>query len=263
MTLRLRFVLTGLALAAAVYLGFTLWHDHQRAALIGLSGEPCTAEGQPVTGNGFDDWGALCAWRAENRRLVASGTRPDVVMIGDSLTERWPGKAPGIVTRGVGGQTSGQVLLRFRQDVIALHPRIVHILLGTNDLLGLAGPFTADQFAGNVLDMVELARFHGETVILGTIPPIRDFAGFKSGDPAPDVARLNAALRKLAKAHDVILADYHAALTGPGGTMRHELYLADGIHLTPGGYQAMQAVFGKALREARETRTAAPVSGSK
>ncbi|MCT2399218.1 GDSL-type esterase/lipase family protein [Novosphingobium mangrovi (ex Huang et al. 2023)] len=251
MAVRRRVVLTGLALALAVYIGILFWNDHRRAGLVGLNDRPCTAEGRSVTGSDFDDWAALCAWREENRRLAAAGTRPDVVMIGDSLTGRWPDSAPGIVKRGAGGQTSAQVLLRFRQDALSLRPRIVHILVGSNDLIGLGGPFTLEEFEGNVLDMAELAKFHGETVILGTIPPMRDYAGFKPSDPAPALSRLNTALRTLAADHGLILADYHAALVRPDGTMRKDLFLGDGIHLTPEGYEIVQAVFDKALSEAR------------
>lgn len=251
MVVRPRIVLTGIALAIAVFLGLTFWHQSQRAALIGLTDRACTPEGRSVTGSDLDDWAALCAYREENLAL-ASAPAPDVVMIGDSLTERWPGQTTGIVKRGVGGQSSAQILLRFRQDAVSLKPRIVHILLGTNDLLGLNGPFTIEQFEGNVLNMAELARLHGAVVILGTIPPMRDFAGYKPGDPAPDIARLNTALRALARTHGFGLADYHKALVHPDGTMREALFLEDGIHLTAQGYQRVQRVFDDALSRARD-----------
>ena len=254
MAVRPRLVLIGLALALVVYLGLTAWYQHRRAALIGLTERPCTVEGRSATGSDMDDWAALCAWRAENRRLLASGRRPEMVMIGDSLTERWPGLDDGIITRGVGGQTSAQVLLRFRQDAIALRPRIVHILVGANDLLGLGGPVSADQFAGNVLDMVELAQLHGAAVIVGTVPPMRDFAGYKPGDPAPDIARLNARLSRLAASRGLVLADYHAALIGPDARRGQALFTDDGIHLSREGYAAMKPVLDAALAEARRVQ---------
>ena len=246
---RLRFVLTGLALAGLVYAALHFAYDYRRAGLIGLSEQPCTAQGRSVTGSDRDDWAALCAWRAENRQL--GGQRPDVVMIGDSLTEHWPGEIPGVVRRGVSGQTGAQVLLRFRQDALDLHPRVIHILLGANDLLGFNGPFTARQFEGTVLDMVELAELHGARVILGTIPPMRDFGGYVRGDPAPGVARLNAVLRSIASRRGLVLADYHAALVMPDGTMRAELFAGDGRHLNARGYAVMQRVFDAALESAR------------
>ncbi|WP_052223218.1 GDSL-type esterase/lipase family protein [Novosphingobium malaysiense] len=260
MVLRPRIVLTGIALAVAVFLGLTFWHQSQRAALIGLTDRACTAEGRSVTGSDFDDWAALCAYREDNLAL-ANAPSPEVVMIGDSLTERWPGQTTGIVKRGVGGQSSAQVLLRFRQDALSLKPRIVHILLGTNDLLGLNGPFTIEQFEGNVLNMTELARLHGAVVVLGTVPPMRDFAGYKPGDPAPDVASLNTVLRKLAQTHGFGLADYHSVLVRPDGTRREELFGEDGLHLTAEGYRALQPVFDDALRRARKT-TDEPLSAA-
>lgn len=256
MAVRPGIVLTGLALAALAYAGTGMWQSWQRTALVGLSERPCSADGRSVTGLGLDDWAALCVWREENRRLIASGHRPEVVMIGDSYTERWPSgdrrlvnRAP--VNRGVGGQTSAQVLLRLRQDALELRPRVVHILLGSNDLLGLNGPFTLPQFEGTVLDMIELAQVHGAAVILGTVPPMRDYDGYVRGDPAPAVARLNAVLRALAKRRGLVLADYHAALAGPGGTIRKELFEADGRHPNARGYAAMQRVLDAALARTR------------
>lgn len=248
---RRRIVLIGLALAAVVYLGLTFWYHRHRATLIGLTDQPCRADGRPVTGNGYDDWAALCRYRAENLQLASGHARPEVVMIGDSLTELWPGTDPRVANRGVMGQTSAQVLLRFRQDALALQPRVLHILLGTNDVLGVTGPVTLDQFEGNLLDMTELAQLHGAVVILGTIPPIEHFATFKPGEPARDVARVNAAIRNVAASRHLILADYHAALVNSDGSMREELFESDGIHLTAKGYAKMQAVFDEAVARAR------------
>lgn len=249
MAVRPRFVAIGLALACAVYAAITVGDHYWRAARIGLQDQPCGADRRPITGNGLDDWAALCAWREANGRLSAA---PEVVMFGDSFTEHWPPPGPGIVTRGIGGQTSGQALLRFRQDALALGPRVIHILLGTNDVVGLNGPFTAAQFEGNLLNMVELAGLHGQAVILGTLPPMRDYAGYRHGDPAGDVARINAVLRGLAERRGLVLADYHAALIRPDGKAREDLFDDDGIHLRPAGYAEMQRVFDRALAEARK-----------
>jgi len=250
--IRPRILVLALVAALGVYAAFTTWADHRRMALVGLTERPCGADGQVVTGRPLDDWATLCGYREENRRMIAAGIRPGVVMIGDSLTAAWPraGLERHIVTRGVGGQASGQVLLRFRQDALALRPRIVHIWVGTNDIAGHTGPVALDQITANLLDMVERARAHGIKVIVGTVPPARDFKGFRLGDPAPDIARLNALLRHLSSRRGLVLADYHAALLRPDGTVRKALFMEDGIHLTAAGYEALRPVLTEALAKA-------------
>lgn len=256
MVVRLRLVITALVAALLVYGALQGWASYRRMTLVGLTDRRCSADGWVVTGRVPDDWGGLCGYDTANARLIASGTRPDVVMIGDSLTAGWPeialpGGGAGIVTRGVGGQSSSQILLRFRQDALSLRPKIIHMLMGTNDLAGLTGPVTLDQVAGNVLTMAELAHLHGHAVILGTVPPARDFLWFRFGDPAPDVRRLNERLRWLAAHNGLVLADYHAVLARPDGSLRQELYMDDGIHLNAAGYAAIQPVFEAALAQAR------------
>lgn len=253
---RTRFLVAALIAALLGWGGLSGWQFYRHMQLVGLSDRPCSADGHIVTGRFLDDWGQLCGFRADNRRLLASGARPEVVMIGDSLTAAWPEQGQRIVMRGIAGQSSSQILLRFRQDALALNPRVIHILMGTNDLVGLTGPVTLDQYAGNLLDMVELAQARGETVIVGTIPPARSFLWFHLGDPAPDVDRLNARLRQLAKARGLVLADYHAALVHPDGSTRTDLFMDDGIHLTRTGYAAIQPVFDAALAEARARQAA-------
>ncbi|MCJ2188911.1 GDSL-type esterase/lipase family protein [Novosphingobium beihaiensis] len=243
MTLRLRFVLAGLALAAAVYLGLAMWQTHRRAALSGLTDAPCTAAGRSVTGNDYDDWGALCFYRAQNARLRASGQRPEVVMIGDSITMGWPGQGAAVVNRGIGKQSSSQILLRFIQDAAALKPRVVHILAGTNDVAGTTGPVTPGQLEDNLRAMITLAQARGLPVVLGTVPPA---AGSRAG-----IARVNTVIRRIARnSHAVVLADYHAVLANPDGTPKAGL-LADGTHPSPAGYAAMQPVFARAVRSAK------------
>lgn len=253
---RTRNLAIALIIALLAWGGLSGWQLYRHMQLVGLSDRPCNARGEVVTGRFLDDWAQLCGFREDNRRLLASGARLDVVMIGDSLTAAWPGQGPRIAMRGIAGQSSSQILLRFRQDALALNPRVIHILMGTNDLVGLTGPVTLDQYAGNLLDMVELAQARGETVIVGTIPPARSFLWFHLGDPAPDIDRLNARLRQLAKTHGLVLADYHAALVRRDGSARTELFMDDGIHLTAAGYAAIQPVFDAALAEARARQPA-------
>ncbi len=133
-----------------------------------------------------------------------AGGSVDVVFLGDSITENWLLSDPafftgGFVNRGIGAQTSAQMLVRFRADVVALHPKVVHILAGTNDVAGNNGPIAPDDFHRNIESMVELARANGVRVVLGSIPPASAFAWRPAMRPAPRIVELNRWLRDYAK----------------------------------------------------------------
>lgn len=118
------------------------------------------------------DFGQLCRYRAANAALTE---RPRVVFAGDSITDNWINFDPaffsnGVIDRGIGGQTSPQLLLRFRQDVIDLHPQAVHIMIGSNDIAGNTGAATIETVEGHIASMAELARAHGIRVILASVP---------------------------------------------------------------------------------------------
>src|SRR5690242_8262477 len=123
------------------------------------------------------DWADLCRYRADD---AARTTDARVVLMGDSITDFWRQGDPslfgrGIVDRGISGQTSSQMLVRFWPDVIALHPRVVQILAGTNDIAGNTGPTTEQDYENDIMAMVTLARAHGIRVLLGSIPPALSF----------------------------------------------------------------------------------------
>lgn len=249
MTIRPRIAIAALLLAALAFAGVTYWQQEQRLALIGLTDKSCDG-GKSITGSDYDDWGALCFYQAQNAELMASGIRPDVVMIGDSITLGWPDQGKTTINRGIGRQTSSQILLRFMQDAVRLHPRTVHILVGTNDIAGNTGPVTLQQLEDNVRAMIGLAEGDGMAVVLGTVPPVDRFEEGWPGDPRPRVAKVNAMLQRIADERErVTLADYHAVLANTDGTPKAGL-LVDGVHPGPAGYAAMQAVFLKAMREA-------------
>lgn len=258
MSIRPRFVFIGLALAAVIYIGMQGWHQYQRFDKLRLLDEVCADDGNGITGNDFDDFGQLCAYQAENREITESEKWPEVVAFGDSLTANWVIADKRIANRGIGGQTTSQLLLRFRQDVIDNRPAIVHLLAGTNDISGLTGPVTLPRIGANLLDMIELARLHGATVILGTVPPMGSYNGVRPGEPDRDVARLNALIREIAERENLILADYHAATSDAQGKGRPGFFAEDKVHLTPAGYEAMQATFNKVLAQARIRRSAKP-----
>jgi lysophospholipase L1-like esterase len=199
-----------------------------------------------------NDWPNLCRYREENQ-AAAAGPRPLLVLMGDSITENWKARDPGlfgngIIDRGIGGQTTPQMLLRFHQDVIALHPRAVHIMAGTNDIAGNTGPTSDGQFRDNIRAMVELARAHGIKVILASIPPASAFPHRPQLHPADRIRAWNTWLRDYARAERLVFVDYHAALAGAAGGMRRE-FSVDGVHPTHAGYQPMDALLHRALAE--------------
>lgn len=189
------------------------------------------------------DWAGLCRFRADNARVMA-GERPRVVLMGDSITENWSMADPafftgGIVNRGIGGQTSAQMLVRFRADVIALRPAIVHILAGTNDVAGNGGPTSPQDFRNNVQSMTELARANGIRVILGAIPPADRFSWRPGMQPSPVIQAENEWLRQYARRNGLVFIDYHAALAGPQKQLRTDLG-NDGVHPNREGYRIMR-----------------------
>jgi len=200
-----------------------------------------------------NDWAYLCRYRDENRDVL-HGERPRVVLLGDSITENWKARDPGlfrdgIVDRGIGGQTAPQMLLRFYQDVIALRPRVVHIMAGTNDIAGNTGPTSDTQYRDTIRAMVDLARAHDIKVILASIPPASAFPRRTDLRPAARIRAWNGWLRDYACANRLVFVDYHAVLTDAGGGLRPE-FTSDGVHPTRAGYVPMDALFLRALAEA-------------
>lgn len=197
------------------------------------------------------DWPNLGRYEAANAALVASSAQTDVVFMGDSLTELWPHGDPtlftrGRVCRGISGQTTPQMLLRFQADVIAHRPRAVHLLGGTNDIAGNTGPMTPYRVQCNLAAMVRLAQAHGVAVILGMLPPSTPMPWNRELDRAPWTALLNDWLRAFAAEQGCFLVDYHAALDdGAGGLPA--MYSHDGLHPNRRGYGRMRAVLEPVL----------------
>jgi lysophospholipase L1-like esterase len=187
------------------------------------------------------DWANLCRYRLANGAL-SSPTR--VVFMGDSITENWVQGDPalfshGVVGRGISGQTSPQMLLRFFQDVIDLHPKVVHIMAGTNDVAGNTGPTAEKDFQNNVRAMVELAQAHHIRVALASIPPASAFPWQPSMSPAQSIQDLNAWLRQYARETHSRYIDYYGALNDGQGGLKADLS-NDGVHPNRDGYAAMK-----------------------
>jgi lysophospholipase L1-like esterase len=189
------------------------------------------------------DWADLCRYRSDNLALTG---HPRLVLMGDSITDFWRQGDPalfehGVVDRGISGQTSSQMLVRFWPDVIALHPRIVQILAGTNDIAGNTGPTTEQDYKNNIMAMVELARAHHIRVLLGAIPPAVAFSWAPPYRPAPEIRRLNDWLRRYARSSGAGFIDYYAQLATAAGAFRPD-FSNDGVHPNAAGYRVMSAL---------------------
>lgn len=193
-----------------------------------------------------------------NAHSATSDDKPRVVFMGDSITEGW-GSQPffknsrDFVNKGISGQTAGQMLARFSTDVIALEPRAVHILAGTNDVAENTGPETDEQIEGYISRMADLARAKGIKVILGSIPPSADFFWHTGLKPAPRIQRLNAWLRSYAEQQHLVYVDYWSALATAEGALKPE-YGSDGVHPSAQGYAVMQPLAAAAIEKALGAR---------
>ncbi|EGD57254.1 lipolytic enzyme, G-D-S-L [Novosphingobium nitrogenifigens DSM 19370] len=215
-------------------------------AVSAMSSAPC-----PPGRSASADWPAMCRYRDADRAL---GFPPRAIFIGDSITEWWlttsPGMfAGGIVDRGIAGQTSPQILLRFYQDVVRLHPRVVHIMCGTNDVAGNTGPTSPEDYANAITAMADLAKANGIGVVIGSIPPASAFNWRPGYRPAPQIAALNTWLKIFALQRGFVFADYYAAMVGPDGGMKPGLS-GDGVHPNAAGYAVMEPIAHASLAEA-------------
>ncbi len=211
------------------------------------------------------DWANLGAYRAKNAELLErAGTARRVVFMGDSITEYWRTEAtpladmPGFFNRGISGQTTPQMLVRFRADVIDLAPRVVVILGGTNDLAGNTGPTTLAAIEANIASMAELASAHRIRVVLASVLPAAGYDWAPEIKPAQDILALNRWLRSYASQHGHGYIDFHSAMADATLGLS-KAYSDDGVHPTAVGYALMNRLVAQALHAspARPMSTAA------
>ena len=217
---------------------------------------PGSAPSPPPT---FFEVANLAHYAQANAELAPPNPRERrVVFIGDSITEGWrdadplfflPTAAISRVDRGISGQTSPQMLLRFQQDVIALHPTAVHILAGTNDLAGNWGAMPIETTESMIASMAELARANGIRVIIGSVLPASEFPWRRGLNPGPAVVKLNEWLRAYCREQKLTYVDYYAALTDGKLGMPPDL-ASDGIHPTLAGYRIMKTLADPAIKRA-------------
>ena len=196
-------------------------------------------------------------YAAEDARLpppVAGEKR--VVFLGDSITDLWgrrygkffPGQP--YLNRGISGQVTPQMLLRFRQDVIALEPKAVVILAGTNDIGGTLGPVDAEATHANLMSMVELAKAHGIRVVLASLTPVCDYIGPQTDKrPMEKIRQMNEWIKAYAERAGLVYLDYFSAMLDDHGMLRKELTF-DGLHPNDAGYEVMGPLAEKAIATA-------------
>jgi lysophospholipase L1-like esterase len=199
------------------------------------------------------DWGQKCRYQRENAALPPA-TPHRVVFLGDSITEGWASAEPDffaddILDRGIGGQTTAQMLVRLRADVLELHPAVLHLMAGTNDVAGNTGPVALADIQGNIASMVEQARAHGARVILASIPPAAAIPWQSQVRPAMPIAAMNEWLRRYAAREHLVYVDYYSVLSDGRGGFKPELS-PDGVHPNAAGYAVMRPLAAAAIREA-------------
>lgn len=211
------------------------------------------------------DWPELGRYRDDNGKVTAPAkSEKRVVFMGDSITDSWDdprygGFFPGrpYVNRGISGQTTPQMLIRFRPDVIALKPYVVVILAGTNDIAGNTGPMTLEQIEDNLTSMAELARVHRIRVVLASVMPVSDYEKTADGQPRNQTTRrrpekikaLNEWMRNYAAQNKLTYLDYYSAMVDDKGFFKDELS-NDGLHPNEKGYQVMGPLAEQSIERA-------------
>jgi lysophospholipase L1-like esterase len=210
------------------------------------------------------DWPALARYHDDNAKVAPRGKgEKRVVFMGDSITDSWDSPNNGgffsgqpYINRGISGQTTPQMLIRFRRDVIDLDPRVVIILAGTNDLAGNTGPTTLEAIEDNLVSMVELARAKGIRVVLSSLLPVSDYE-VRDGKPIIQTVRrppekikaLNEWMKQYATQNHLVYLDYYSAMVDEKGFLQDELS-NDGLHPNVKGYEVMNPLASAAIAKA-------------
>lgn len=210
----------------------------------------------------LQDWPDLERYRAANAALPAPA--PDekrVVFMGDSITDAW-GNPTGVffpgepyINRGISGQTTPQMLIRFWHDVIALQPKVVVILAGTNDIAGNTGPSTPTMIQDNLMAMADLAKANGIRVVMASILPAAAYPWEPGIDPRTEIVALNDWMRETCAREGYVYLDYYSAMVNPEQGMKKELTI-DGVHPNAEGYKVMTPLAEAAIAEALKTKQA-------
>lgn len=209
-----------------------------------------------LTGIGAQDqdWANLKHYQPENKDLLDSGKQTQVVFMGNSITQGWKDTHPDFfstnpyVCRGISGQTTPQMLIRFKQDVVALHPKVVVILAGTNDIAGNTGPSTLEMILDNISSMAEIATENHIKVIICSVLPAYDYPWVKGKEPNIKIPLLNTMLKNYCQEKGYKYLDYFNAMVNDKNGMIAE-YTYDGVHCTSKGYDVMESLVVPAIEK--------------
>lgn len=207
-----------------------------------------------------NDWANLGRFRADNKSVAmpAKGEKR-VVFMGNSITEGWIRLDPEFfkgkpyINRGISGQTTPQMLIRFKPDVINLKASVVVILAGINDIAGNTGPSTLEMIEDNLSSMAEIAQANGVAVVLSSVLPAYDFPWRPGMEPAEKVVQLNAWIKKYAMTHKCIYLDYFTSMSDTKHALKKE-YTEDGVHPNLAGYKIMDPLAEEAIQKAIELK---------
>lgn len=202
------------------------------------------------------DWANLNRYKTANEKLKAPAVNEQrVVFMGNSITEAWVSISPNFfkenpyIGRGISGQTTPQMLVRFRADVIDLKPKVVVILAGTNDIAGNTGPMTLEMIFGNLKSMAELARANGIAVVLSSVLPVYDYPWKPGLEPAQKIVKLNAMVKSYAQEQGMVYLDYFTPMADDRDGLKKSLG-DDGVHPNKTGYGIMEPLAKKAIARA-------------
>lgn len=202
------------------------------------------------------DWPDLNRFREANSNVGAPLPNEDrVVFMGNSITIGWQTADPDFFTdnpyinRGISGQTTPQMLIRFRQDVISLNPKVVVILAGTNDIAGNTGPATLEMILDNIFSMAQLAKANGIKVVLSSVLPAYDYPWKPGLEPALKIMQLNESLKSYSKENGMVYLDYFSAMADDKNGLKKELS-GDGVHPNKAGYKVMEPLAKEAIAKA-------------
>jgi lysophospholipase L1-like esterase len=199
------------------------------------------------------DWANLNRYKEDNLKVgLPQAGENRVVFMGNSITDAWIVHFPeyfsdnAYIDRGISGQTTPQMLVRFRADVIKLKPAAVTILAGTNDIAGNTGPSTLEMIADNIFSMAELAKANGIKVILCSVLPVYDYPWKPGLEPAEKIVKLNQMIKAYADEHEIVYLDYYSSMVDERKGLKKE-YSEDGVHPNKAGYLVMMELCSQAI----------------
>ncbi len=256
-----RFTVISVVLIICLTFAFVIWKANKSKEYEQLKANIAKLESK------VKDWPNLARYREADAEIVPPTENENrVVFMGDSITDMWDDPEYGgffpdkpYINRGISGQTTPQMLVRFRPDVIALKPKVVVILAGTNDIAGNTGQTTLETIEGNLMSMTELARANGIRVVLASLLPVTDNKKNKEGKPIvrteqrppEQIKTLNEWIKKYTTENDCVYLDYFSALVDEQGFLKEEL-TNDGLHANAAGYAIMGPLAEEAIFAALE-----------